>query len=155
MQSRTYRVRLHITNFPLEFWHATHIRDACAAFGEVVHIDEEFIQRGDRSRLALDITCIDPRRIPPTTTLPYGNKWKKMYIYIAGWEYNHWTPKEAKLTTGDQRSLLSLTAGTADFYKVSLIAAHDKYHRYMSSTDPPSPRYSPSYPFSDFSDSET
>lgn len=50
MQSKTYRVRLHITNFPLDFWHETFIQDACASFGEVTHIDEEFIYRNDRSR---------------------------------------------------------------------------------------------------------
>lgn len=154
MQSKTYRVRLHITNFPLDFWHETFIQDACAGFGEVRHIDEEFLHRNDRSRLALEITCIDPRRIPPATTLPYGNKWKKMFIYIAGWEYNQWIPEEAKLTTNEKRSLASLTEGTADLYRISLIAAHDKLTRYQSTPEPPSPPTSPPYPFSDFSNSE-
>lgn len=42
-QSKTYRVWLHITNFPLDFWHETFMREACASFGEVTHIDDEFI----------------------------------------------------------------------------------------------------------------
>lgn len=78
-----------------------------------------------------------------------------MYIHVAGWEYNGWIPEDAKLTTGQQRSLISLTAGTANYYRVSMIAAHDKLQLYLSTAEPPSPPYSPPYPFSDFSDSET
>lgn len=148
MQSKPYRVRLHITNFPLDFWHESFMQEACAGFGEVRHIDEEFIRRNDRSTLALDIICIDPRRIPPTSILPFGNKWKKIYIYIAGWEYNEWTPEEAKLTRNEYRSLVSLTAGTADLYQTTLIAAHDKLQRFLNSAQQLTPPASPSY-FSD------
>lgn len=77
-----------------------------------------------------------------------------MYIHIAGWEYNHWLPEEAKLTRNEKRSLASLTGGMADFYKIFLLAAHDKISRFFSTPGPPCPPESPLYPFSDFSNSD-
>lgn len=44
--------------------------------------------------------------------------------------------------------MASLTEGTADLYKTSLLAAHDKLHLYLNTPEPPTPPDSPSY-FSD------
>lgn len=46
-QPKLFRVRLHIRNFPLDFWHEIFIQEACAGFGEVRHIEERNIHGND------------------------------------------------------------------------------------------------------------
>lgn len=147
-QPKWFRARLHIRNFPLDFWHRDFIQYACAGFGEVRHIEEQCIPGNDCSLLALDLICIDPRRIPLLSTLPFGNKWKEMHIHIASWEYNHWVPEDAKLTVEEQRDIMRGLNNIADLAKETLNAAHNKLQSYLITPDSPTPPASPAY-FSD------
>lgn len=104
-EPKCFRVRLKINKFPLDFWYKFFIHQAISPFGEVLHIEEKCIDGTDRTELLLTITCIDPNQIPYSSTLPYGKRWKEMYIHVEGWEYNSWVPGEARLTTFEKRDL--------------------------------------------------
>lgn len=144
-EPKCFRVHLQITKFPLDFWHRSFISQAISEFGEVLHIEEQYIEGHDRTQLLLLITCIDPKRIPFSTTLPYGKRWKEMHIQIIGWEYSQWVPDDARLTAAEQRDLATVTGRTPLFPRIALIAAQDKIQRFYNTPHSPTPPASPSY----------
>lgn len=144
-EPKGFRVSLRIDKFPLDFWDQSFIHQAISEFGEVLHIEEQFIHGNDRSSRILDMACIDPKRIPFSSVLPYGKRWKKMLIQILGWKYIGWVPQEARFTTEEHRSLLMQTGRTTNYPRLSLLAAHDKLQRFFNTPHSPTPPPSPSY----------
>ncbi|KAF3324660.1 hypothetical protein FCM35_KLT10817 [Carex littledalei] len=142
-QPTRFRVRLWIENFPLDFWEPQFIQQALSGMGLLVHIDTEHILGNDRTKLRVDILCLDPRRIATTTMVPYDNQWKQFFVQIISWDYDGWLPEEARYTVHEQRLLCGSISNRHLHAKSSLLAAHDKllsfYARggYTSSPDSP------------------
>lgn len=141
-----FRVRISILNFPLYFWDPDFIANLVSQFGEVESIDEPNVTGTDRSVLNIWITCLDVKRIPPVTTIPFGERWTECTIRIAEWQYIGWVPPEARLTEGDG-SPFRLT-GTFAQARWSLMRASEKILYYIAIRPP-------TYPTSESSSSES
>lgn len=125
-QPNRFKVRLEILKFPLDFWHVPFIRHVMSQFGEVTSIDDEYIIGNDRKCLKLWISCIDPRRIPYKSYIPYDTIWKECSIHIISWDYSGHFPEEALLTAHEQRIMGVQWRNHPNWPRTSLLAAHDK-----------------------------
>ncbi|KAF3335382.1 hypothetical protein FCM35_KLT19889 [Carex littledalei] len=125
-QPNRVKVRLHVTDFPLDFWHPKFIKQVLSCCGEVTHIDEGHVARNDRTCLKLWIYCIDPRRIPPVIDIPYINRFKTCAIQVIRWDYSGTFPEEAIYTVWEQRELGTRFRNNPNLPRYSLLAAHDK-----------------------------
>ncbi|KAF3340080.1 hypothetical protein FCM35_KLT15851 [Carex littledalei] len=131
-QPKRFRVRLHITDFPLDFWSPKFIKQVMSCCGEVKHIDEGYVARNDRTCLKIWIHCIDPRRIPPVIDIAYSNRFKTCAIQVIRWEYNDTFPDEATYTVREQRALGTQFRNDPNLPRYSLLAAHDKLLNYYA-----------------------
>lgn len=133
-----FKVRINITDFPIMFWHPKHIAHVVSEFGELDSIDEQNIQGPDRKSLNLWVNVIDPRRIPTSKILPFGDRWAKCYINVVGWQYIGWVPPEARMTKdGPNGEIIHLT-GDYDQARFTLKIAHDRIQFYLSNRSPAS-----------------
>lgn len=136
-QPKLYRVRIKITNFPYNFWSPSFIKQVISHFGEVEHIDEANICGVERAAIYVWVECIDPKRIPFSSILPFGDKWKECFFSVMGWQYMAWIPPEARYTSQEEDEEQG-TAQSNDLEgqdsqaRGSLLAAHDRLMNYLA-----------------------
>lgn len=95
-------------------------------FGSTIHIDEENLWGENCTELRVQFTCIDPKRIPFSSLLPFSNSWEECYIEIVGWEYLDNPPPEARYEPDEDEDA-----------RTSLVGAHEKLLLYMAQRSPP------------------
>lgn len=119
LQPGGFKVYIKITNFPYEFWHPSFVQMVVAPFGDAEQIDNENLWGEDATEINVTVNCLDPKRIPPSSILPFGDEyWKECFIEIVGWEYNYSPPEEGRYDPGEEENA-----------RDSLIAAHERMNR--------------------------
>lgn len=128
IQEKPFRVRVKITQFPEEFWHPFFIQQVVAQFGDLELTDGENITGHNHRSLGLWVRCIDPRRIPYYTDLPYGRLWKECIIQVITWEYmGEMPPDPSPMPPGDSSDRYGSEGGQTEYYvRRSMTGFHDR-----------------------------
>lgn len=83
LQPDRFKVYIRITNFPFEFWNPFFVHLVVAQFGDAEQIDSDNMWGDDRSAIAISLLCLDPKRIPFSSQIPFGTEfWKECFIEI-------------------------------------------------------------------------
>lgn len=112
--------------FPLEFWHPFFVNMVIAKFGKAYHLEEGNIWGEERDEINAYVTCIDPHRIPFSTTLPFNSLWKECHFEVKSWDYDGDQPPKARYRPNENEDA-----------RTSLVAAHDKLLLFQTQLSPP------------------
>lgn len=78
------RVKISITDFPLDYWHPLYVHQALTSMGEVTDIHSSCVFWDDRTVITLWLDTLDTKLIPFTLWVGHENNMTECSIFLEG-----------------------------------------------------------------------